>query len=71
MIGARVGAGMLDKAIYGREPVRAIETMSVEELEARFRIMRERAQLARWGGRALGIAGGAFGGLKLVALAAL
>jgi hypothetical protein len=36
---------MLDKAIYGREPVRAIETMSVEEREARFRIIQERAHV--------------------------
>jgi hypothetical protein len=42
--------------------------MIVEELEARFRIMHERARLARWGGRVLGAAGGAFGGAKLIAL---
>ena len=67
----RVGSGMLDKAVYGREPVRAIEDMSIEELEARFRVMHERVRLARWGGRVLGAVGGAFGGAKLAALAAL
>jgi hypothetical protein len=49
---ARVGAGILDKAIYGREPVRAIEDMTVEELEARLRVLTERAALARWCARA-------------------
>jgi hypothetical protein len=68
VIAARVGANMLDRAIYGREPVRALEDLSVEELEARFRVMQERVRLARWGGRALGLAGGSFGGAKLVAL---
>jgi hypothetical protein len=53
----RVGSNLLDKAVYGRAPVRAIEEMSVEELEARFRVMRERVRLARWGGRVLGAAG--------------
>jgi hypothetical protein len=64
----RVGVGMLDKAIYGGEPLRALEDLSVEELEARFRVMQERIRLARWGGRAFGVAGGAFGGAKLTAL---
>ena len=68
MMVARVGAGMLDKAIYGREPVRALEDMSVEELEARFRVMQERVRLARWGGRVMGLASGAFGGAKLLAI---
>jgi hypothetical protein len=68
MMVARVGAGILDKAIYGREPVRAIEDMTVEELEARLRVLTERAALARWGGRVFGLASGAFGGAKLVAL---
>jgi hypothetical protein len=68
MMMARVGAGMIDKAVFGREPVRALEDMSVEELEARFRVIRERLKLARWGGRCVGLTGGAFGGAKLVAM---
>jgi hypothetical protein len=56
---------MLDRAVYGREPVRAIEDMSIEELEGRFRVMSERAFLARWGGRAAGFVGGLLGGAKL------
>jgi hypothetical protein len=66
---ARIGAGALDKAIFGRAPEKPLDDMSVEELEARFRIMHERQTLLWWGGFAGGFGGGAFGGFKLVALA--
>jgi hypothetical protein len=49
-------------------PCERFDDLSVEELEARFRVMRERVRLARWGGRALGVAGRSLGGAKLVAL---
>jgi hypothetical protein len=67
---ARIGAGALDKAIFGHAPEKSLENMSVEELEGLFRVMEERQTLLWWAGFAGGLGGGAFGGFKLVALAA-
>jgi hypothetical protein len=68
---ARIGGAALDKAIFGRIPEKALDEMTIEELEARFRIMSERQALLWWAGFAGGFGGGTFAGLKLVALAAL
>jgi hypothetical protein len=65
----RIGAGALDRVIFGGTPEKALDEMTVEELEARFRIVRERRALLWWGGFAAGFGGGAFGGFKLAALA--
>jgi hypothetical protein len=67
---ARIGAGALDRAIFGQATEKNLENMSVEELEGLFRVMEERQALLWWAGFAGGFGGGAFGGLKLVALAA-
>jgi hypothetical protein len=68
---ARIGANTLDRAVFGRAPEKSYDDMSIEELEAGFQIKRERQTLAWLGGFAGGLGGGAFAGLKLVALAAL
>jgi hypothetical protein len=68
---SRIGEGAIDKAIFGRTQEKALEDMSVEELEALFLVMRQRVRLAWWGGFAAGLGGGAFGGAKLAALLAL
>ena len=64
----RVAGSMLDKAIFGRGTEKSLDDMSIEELEARFLVTKERAALAQWGGFVAGFAGSSFGGAKLAAL---
>jgi hypothetical protein len=61
----RSTTAMLDKAIFGREPTRTLDEMSVEDLEARRRVMSERKHLARVVGRAAGVCISVVGGSKL------
>jgi hypothetical protein len=68
---ARIGASALDRAVFGCAPEKSLDDMSIEELEARFCMMQERQKLLWWGGFTAGFGGGAFGGFKLAALAAL
>jgi hypothetical protein len=58
------------RAVFGSAPEKSLDDMTIEELEARFHIMRDRQALLWWGGFVAGFGGGAFGGFKLIALAA-
>jgi hypothetical protein len=66
---AHIGASALDRAVFGCAPEKSLDEMGIEELEARFCVIRERQALLWWGGFAAGFGGGSFGGLKLLALA--
>jgi hypothetical protein len=66
-----IPAERIAKAISGGGSDRPLEEMTVEELEALFHVMDERAKLAWWGGFAFGATGGAFGYAKLAALLTL
>jgi len=65
----RIAATAIDRVMFGRAPEKVLDDMTIEELEARFRVLQERQGLLWWAGFAAGFGGGAFGGYKLVAAA--